>query len=319
MGQTLPRRINMKSVAALKNATEFNKDEVRKLYRQFRKLSGGGYYIKKEHFFDGLKEVGLYTNDDSIPHPSAKFFNSMFEAFDHSNNGEIDLREFCVGLSVFASHRLHDTLEVAFDLYDLAGNEWITEGEMVEALTSMNRALELPQFSTDVSDNHLETADGIRHWVGNIVHRFDKTGNGKLNFEEFAAAVQEHPFLVQLASVFVTDVCHDFFHTPSRFMSSGASNTTHHGQIITDPLYNDVSGVPITDEQLKAAFARYDKDNNGFIMKAEFKQFYKSLDQMGVTEDPAAVDKLMAKYNMLGDDKLSFDEFAILMLKISQW
>ena len=74
----------------------------------------------------------------------------------------------------------------------------------------------------------------------------------------------------------------------------------------------------LKEDELREEFRRFDVDGNGFITKEEFAVMYRGLETFGVQEAPDAIYTLMGRYNMLGDDRLSFDEFAILMLKISK-
>eukprot|EP00999_Lentomonas_sp_LEN2_P002876 NODE_740_length_1223_cov_104.377737_g700_i0.p1 GENE.NODE_740_length_1223_cov_104.377737_g700_i0~~NODE_740_length_1223_cov_104.377737_g700_i0.p1 ORF type:complete len:317 (+),score=50.09 NODE_740_length_1223_cov_104.377737_g700_i0:67-1017(+) len=316
MGNSLPERLNTRSLGHLKNASCFSGPELRDLYKRFRDLTGGGYYLKASQFWEGLRAAGLYTNDDEAQagRPTTSFYNSLFSALDHTGNKQVDLREFICGLSVFATNTLHDTLRITFDLYDIGGSEWITEAEMVEALMSMNAALELSQFSGEVGDEKLRTEEGIRAWVKKVFAQSDRTGNGKLGFEEFAHAVREHPLLVNLASAFITDCCHDFFGLPDRLKADGAG-------LVAAPsgIPNDVSGMPISEEQLQALFNRYDVDNNGFITKTEFVKLVKGLDDMGIADVEERMADVLKQYNAMGDDKLCYDEFCILMLKVAQW
>ena len=48
----------------------------------------------------------------------------------------------------------------------------------------------------------------------------------------------------------------------------------------------------------------------------EFRRFYATQEVQGVPD--LVVDELLTKYNMLGDERLSFEEFSILMLKLAQ-
>eukprot|EP00759_Apiculatamorpha_spiralis_P035131 PhF_6_TR36075/c0_g1_i1/m.52407 len=72
------------------------------------------------------------------------------------------------------------------------------------------------------------------------------------------------------------------------------------------------------DDELREEFRKYDVDGNGFITKDEFRNLYKGMDTLGVPESPKEIEKLLKRYNLLGDDKLSYEEFAILMLKIAK-
>eukprot|EP00756_Hemistasia_phaeocysticola_P063568 Hpha_TRINITY_DN7041_c0_g1::TRINITY_DN7041_c0_g1_i1::g.22852::m.22852 len=80
----------------------------------------------------------------------------------------------------------------------------------------------------------------------------------------------------------------------------------------------DVSNVLLTDTELRLQFDKLDVNKNGFLGKEEFKEFLAEFDEMGLYDMVDRVDEVLADYNLLGDDKLSFDEFSIIMLKIAQ-
>eukprot|EP00760_Papus_ankaliazontas_P012535 PhM_4_TR1534/c0_g1_i1/m.420 len=79
-----------------------------------------------------------------------------------------------------------------------------------------------------------------------------------------------------------------------------------------------VHHLALQDDELREEFRKYDVDGNGFIMKDEFKRLYDNLEKFGLEENPKRLNDMLSRYNLLGDDRLSFEEFAILMLKISQ-
>eukprot|EP01006_Ploeotia_vitrea_P020227 TRINITY_DN52499_c0_g1_i1.p1 TRINITY_DN52499_c0_g1~~TRINITY_DN52499_c0_g1_i1.p1 ORF type:complete len:565 (+),score=44.22 TRINITY_DN52499_c0_g1_i1:33-1727(+) len=90
------------------------------------------------------------------------------------------------------------------------------------------------------------------------------------------------------------------------------------------------TGVAVDPNSLKALFAKLDVDGNGRISKTEFREIYQELHMNTDSEMPdyhtgtnrrgiqAEMDEILKKYNMMGDNYLSFDEFAVLMLKIIQ-
>eukprot|EP01064_Diplonema_japonicum_P026347 TRINITY_DN37768_c0_g1_i1.p1 TRINITY_DN37768_c0_g1~~TRINITY_DN37768_c0_g1_i1.p1 ORF type:complete len:306 (+),score=47.77 TRINITY_DN37768_c0_g1_i1:58-918(+) len=81
---------------------------------------------------------------------------------------------------------------------------------------------------------------------------------------------------------------------------------------------HDVSGVPLSEEDLTELFNSLDSGPKGYLTKSEFKNFYATLDSYGVPEPEGYVDDLLRPYTVLGDDKLTYDEFVIVMLKLSQ-
>eukprot|EP01065_Artemidia_motanka_P029103 TRINITY_DN3502_c2_g3_i1.p1 TRINITY_DN3502_c2_g3~~TRINITY_DN3502_c2_g3_i1.p1 ORF type:complete len:299 (+),score=121.16 TRINITY_DN3502_c2_g3_i1:99-995(+) len=90
------------------------------------------------------------------------------------------------------------------------------------------------------------------------------------------------------------------------------------GALVPAYRVHDVSGVPTTEFELRQIFQELDSNCNGFISKDEFVGFYRRMETFGVEENDADLCEVLSRYKMLGDDKLSFDEFAILMLKVAQ-
>jgi hypothetical protein len=78
------------------------------------------------------------------------------------------------------------------------------------------------------------------------------------------------------------------------------------------------AGLPIEDDELRLLFDSYDRDKSGFISKDEFKATYRSFESYGLEMSDKELDALFVKYDN-GDGKLTYNEFAILMLKRSKW
>eukprot|EP01064_Diplonema_japonicum_P034563 TRINITY_DN71_c7_g1_i2.p1 TRINITY_DN71_c7_g1~~TRINITY_DN71_c7_g1_i2.p1 ORF type:complete len:232 (+),score=53.11 TRINITY_DN71_c7_g1_i2:36-698(+) len=217
MGNTMPKRIDMKTVGYLKRSTHLNSSQIRKLHKRFRELSGGTWLITKEQFYTGLKDAGVYTNDNSeegkFHAADWRFIESFFDSLDSGNQGKINFREFCTGISVFATGNLRESLQVIFEMYNLAGDDRITEEEMYEAVVSMSNVLNLDHFTPGEEDlEWLKDGKALRAWVHKVVTEADVSKTDSLSFREFHLAVTKHPLLQEMASQFVQEVCKDFFH-----------------------------------------------------------------------------------------------------------
>jgi hypothetical protein len=89
----------------------------------------------------------------------------------------------------------------------------------------------------------------------------------------------------------------------------------------TLPPYLTVNGdltLDFTDENVQRLFNHFDRNGDGYISKSEFKQLFSSFENYGHMEEEKEVDEMLRKFKALGDDVLSYDEFRILMLKVSQ-
>eukprot|EP01006_Ploeotia_vitrea_P039247 TRINITY_DN66326_c7_g1_i1.p1 TRINITY_DN66326_c7_g1~~TRINITY_DN66326_c7_g1_i1.p1 ORF type:complete len:170 (+),score=28.10 TRINITY_DN66326_c7_g1_i1:55-564(+) len=161
MGQTMPKRLDLKSLNYVKQSTNFNKGQVRDLYKGFREMSGGHWEIDKEHFMKAFKEGGV-TQDE-------EFLQSLFNTFDTEKTDKINFREFCTAMSIFIKHQnLQDTLDTIFHMYDVGGEEYITKEEMVECLNVFGKTLEMKEFSGDHCDNVLDTQQHIKEYVDQV-------------------------------------------------------------------------------------------------------------------------------------------------------
>ncbi|KAJ9464355.1 EF-hand domain pair [Diplonema papillatum] len=81
---------------------------------------------------------------------------------------------------------------------------------------------------------------------------------------------------------------------------------------------NDVSGCLVADEDIRRLFESYDVNKNGFLDRSEVKKIYTSFEDYGLDDGSGKVDEVLRKCNMLGGGKVSYDEFAILMLTLAQ-
>eukprot|EP01061_Rhynchopus_euleeides_P026497 TRINITY_DN4326_c1_g1_i2.p1 TRINITY_DN4326_c1_g1~~TRINITY_DN4326_c1_g1_i2.p1 ORF type:complete len:188 (+),score=77.34 TRINITY_DN4326_c1_g1_i2:70-564(+) len=153
----MPKRLDMRTVGHLKQGTHLDAHQLRRLHKQFRELSGGSYTITKEQFYDGLKKSGVYSNDETdtgkVHARDWKFVESFFDALDRDNQGVINFREFCSGIAVFVTGNLQDSLQVIFEMYNLAGDDKITEEEMYQAVVSMSSVLQLDHFAPGEDDH----------------------------------------------------------------------------------------------------------------------------------------------------------------------
>jgi hypothetical protein len=82
----------------------------------------------------------------------------------------------------------------------------------------------------------------------------------------------------------------------------------------------DVSGAMYSNEQLRDLFEDLDADGSGFLDVNEFRAYFRATyDDMGITDADAKFEKMIANAPGFEDGKLDFDEFALIMLKLSQW
>mmetsp|Transcript_85977 Transcript_85977/g.149970 ORF Transcript_85977/g.149970 Transcript_85977/m.149970 type:complete len:379 (-) Transcript_85977:460-1596(-) len=75
-------------------------------------------------------------------------------------------------------------------------------------------------------------------------------------------------------------------------------------------------------KKMKRMFWCFDKEHIGHISKEAFRALYaRIIDELGMDDHLTLMDleALLGRYKMKGDDVLSFDEFALVLLKILRW
>jgi len=99
----------------------------------------------------------------------------------------------------------------------------------------------------------------------------------------------------------------------------GPPNIVRNTEVAFDFMEADVSGVPVTDDQIRELFTFFDKDRNGWLDKKEFATLYRNhFEHFGLVESEKQVTTIINRYGMMSDSKITYDEFAIIMLKLSQ-
>ena len=181
-----------KLVAELARATPYNTADVTKLLARFREIAAespetGPRQIAHQQFKDVLDEFGIQWRSHLV-------LKNLFEAFDVSQSGTIDFREFTMGLSMCSRGTPQDKLALAFQIYDVDNCGSIAKEEMVEVLSSIHaKATDFSSFG-----GRSAGADEAAELVQIIFAKTDKDKSGRLTYMEFFQAALKHPELVSM-------------------------------------------------------------------------------------------------------------------------
>jgi len=169
MGQTTSQYI-----AQMEKTSNFTAAELDRLKKRFMKLdSDGSGSIDREEFL----QISQIANN-----PLA---SRMIAIFDADGGGTVDFQEFVGGLSAFSSRGGRDEkLQFAFKVYDVDRDGYISNGELFLVLKMM--------VGNNLKDSQLQQI------VDKTIMEADKDGDGKLNFEEFAAVVAKTDIAKQM-------------------------------------------------------------------------------------------------------------------------
>eukprot|EP00760_Papus_ankaliazontas_P028437 PhM_4_TR3711/c0_g1_i1/m.12240 len=102
-----------------------------------------------------------------------------------------------------------------------------------------------------------------------------------------------------------------FFATPATTLRSPGTFTMQHN---LDPR----EMFAHSNEQLLEVFARLDKDGSGYLDVKEVKGLVKTMEHYGVEYSDHEIDRMLQRYHVFKDGKLSFDEFQVVMLQLAK-
>eukprot|EP01065_Artemidia_motanka_P035430 TRINITY_DN43336_c0_g1_i1.p1 TRINITY_DN43336_c0_g1~~TRINITY_DN43336_c0_g1_i1.p1 ORF type:complete len:571 (+),score=232.06 TRINITY_DN43336_c0_g1_i1:55-1713(+) len=81
------------------------------------------------------------------------------------------------------------------------------------------------------------------------------------------------------------------------------------------PSVHDVSGVAHTEGDLARIFNQIDVNGNGWLSAEELTNFYIGMDHFGLEPDPHFIERQLKQFG--GDGRVTFNEFAVIMLRIA--
>ncbi len=118
-------------------------------------------------------------------------YKKLFSLFDQDGGGEIDVREFMLGLSNFTAQDKEAKVFFAFQMYDEDNNGFLTEDELIAILKA----------------NHMASDEAqVLKKAKTIMRQADRDGDNKISKEEFVVISEKFPNILFPASKVATKV-----------------------------------------------------------------------------------------------------------------
>ncbi|XP_069127867.1 neurocalcin homolog [Argopecten irradians] len=165
---------------------EYNNEEIQTWYDEFKaSLPRGQSSLPMEAF---IKVYNRWFEGDS-----ANFAERVFRVFDTDGNGQVDFKEFMMGIYVSGSPMDEERkLDWAFRMYDMNGDGYISREEMqymFKAICRMTLA-QLPETHS--------TPESLTDY---FFEHFDENKDDKISIEEFISKAKTYQEIIHMLEV----------------------------------------------------------------------------------------------------------------------
>ena len=174
-------KLKSSSLEDLRSVTQFSNAEIKEIYKYFLMGTPSGL-VKKEEF--KIMYSMLVPDGDS-----SDFAEHVFRTFDTNGDDSIDFREFLCALSINSKDTTEEKLELAFNMYDIDKDGFITRGEMRDVITSTAKMIR----SNDPN---------IEKRLEKIFRQMDTNRDEQISLEEFIEGAKNDPGVCKLYQYF---------------------------------------------------------------------------------------------------------------------
>ena len=183
VGNQPPAWFSMAEVRRLTTLSEYPADEVMAAFALFADQDGE---MDEQSFQEAFVSFTPRRRDALLQRRLNVMLHHLFREFDTNRDGKVDFAELASGLSVLCGGQGRHKVKAAFDLYDVNGDGYITDNEMVTYLTSVYRVLFT--LSPDVrASMAMGPEDLARKTTEQCFAEADANHDGRLSYEEFQA------------------------------------------------------------------------------------------------------------------------------------
>jgi len=157
--------LTQEGIEQMKSDNNLTEKELKRLYRRFKKLDADGSGTLSTTEFQSIPEFAVNP-----------LLERVLSVFDTNKDNEIEFSEFISGLATFTQKgNKENKLKFAFQIYDIDGDGYISNGELFQVLKIM------------VGQNLTDTQ--LQQIVDKTILEADKDKDGRISFEEFVKMI----------------------------------------------------------------------------------------------------------------------------------
>lgn len=174
---------NMEHVRQLLKLDTYEVNDVLEIFAEAAPSGELTFAAFKKCFDQIIRLAGGHESTEERQEADA-MIRRLFRVFDTDSSNTVDFGELASGLSVLSGSSMDDKVRAAFQLYDINGDGYITQEEMINYMTSIFKVMYETTDSTKtkmgVSPEELAQATAEQ-----CFKEADLNGDNKLSFEEF--------------------------------------------------------------------------------------------------------------------------------------
>merc|ERR1712146_43959 len=168
-------KLTKKDVEELERMSNFPKKQIMQWHKAFIEENPDGALSKEAFIADNMKKFGL----------SRECWEFFYNALDKDKDGNIDFKEWLIGMYIHQKGTLDEKLELAFKVYDLDGNGYIDKEELLKLAEAIYKFVDLSQQHESGKGQSPEER------VQYLMKLMDADSDGKITLDEFKAGVEK--------------------------------------------------------------------------------------------------------------------------------